>query len=54
MLPYYDGILVAIPTALAGPLALSFASSLTVTTTLPVGSCLAGLLIGHAMFVRAP
>lgn len=51
---YYDVILGLIPLALFGITAVLVASGYGVTTAAPVGASVSMLLMGHAMFVRAP
>jgi hypothetical protein len=54
MTGYYDYVLGLIPLTLLGITGLLTALGWGITAAVPVGATSATLLIGHAMFVRAP
>ncbi|MFP4591114.1 MAG: hypothetical protein ACLFMX_00450 [Halobacteriales archaeon] len=54
MASYYDAILALIPLAIAGLTGALFVAGFSLTHAVPLASTVAALLIGHAMFVRAP
>lgn len=54
MTSYYDIVLALIPLTLVGTTVVLFGAGLSVTTAVPIGAALSVLLIGHAMFMRAP
>lgn len=54
MASYYDVVLALIPIAIAGLTVSLSLAGLSLTQAVPVASTVAALLIGHAMFVRAP
>jgi hypothetical protein len=54
MAGYYDYVLGLIPLALFGVTTLLYALGIPLTAATPVGAGSAMLLVGHAMFVRAP
>lgn len=51
---YYDFVLGLIPLALAGIASTMVLSGFELTLAVTIGCLFAVLLIGHAMFVRAP
>ena len=54
MTNYYDTVLLAIPTVFAAVTAVMLATGASVTAAVPTASLPVLLVIGHAMFVRAP
>jgi hypothetical protein len=54
MAGYYDYVLVLIPLAMLGIVGLLTAVGWSVVSAAPVGAGVSTLVIGHALFVRAP
>jgi hypothetical protein len=54
MVGYYDAVLGLIPVSLFGLGGLLTGAGLPFTTAVPIATLLAGVLVCHAMFVRAP
>ncbi len=54
MVEYYDAVLGMIPVSLFGLGGLLTGAGLPFTTAVPVATLVAGVLVCHAMFVRAP
>lgn len=54
MVGYYDLVLVLIPGSLIGITGLLYGSGLGLTLAVPPAAVVAVILIGHALFVRAP
>ncbi|MFC6889053.1 hypothetical protein [Halorubrum trueperi] len=54
MTGYYDYVLGLIPVALIGVTAVLNLAGLSLSVAVPGGALVAGALIAHAMFVRAP
>ena len=51
---YYDYVLGLIPAALIGVTAALYLAGMSTTAALPGGALVAGAIMAHAMFVRAP
>lgn len=51
---YYDLVLGFIPGSILGVAAVLSVFGIGVSTAIPLGALFAALLIGHALFVRAP
>ncbi|WP_049982396.1 hypothetical protein [Halorubrum sp. BV1] len=51
---YYDYVLGLIPAALIGVTATLYLAGVPTTAALPGGALVAGVIMVHAMFVRAP
>lgn len=51
---YYDIVLALIPLTLIGATVVLLGVGMSTTAAVPIGASLSVLLIGHAMFVRAP
>ncbi|GAB3693159.1 hypothetical protein [Halorubrum pallidum] len=51
---YYDYVLGLIPAALIGVTVILYLAGLPTTAALPGGALVAGAIMAHAMFVRAP
>jgi hypothetical protein len=54
MASYYDFVLALIPLSLLGVSGALTGVGLDLTLAVPLGAAVAAVLIGHAMFVRAP
>lgn len=54
MAHYYDIVLTLIPTSLLGIAALLSIVGLPTSVAVPIGAMVAGVFIGHAMFVNGP
>lgn len=54
MTDYYDAVLALIPLTLIGVTVGLLGVGFSLTAAVPIGASLSVLLIGHAMFVRAP
>lgn len=54
MTGYYDYVLGLIPLALLGISALLSIAGVPMTKAVPVGACVACLVVGHALFVNGP
>ena len=54
MSTYYDLVLVAIPLALLGSVAVLPTAGLSLELGVGAGAIAAGAIMGHALFVRAP
>ncbi|TKX78483.1 hypothetical protein EXE53_20945 [Halorubrum sp. SD626R] len=54
MTGYYDYVLGLIPAALIGVTAALYLVGVPTTAALPGGALVAGTIMAHAMFVRAP
>lgn len=51
---YYDLVLGSIPASILGVTGVLSVFGVGFSTAIPIGAVLATLLIGHALFVRAP
>ena len=54
MTGYYDYVLGLIPLTLLGLTAILVVGGLELTTAVPLGAGVSGLVVGHALFVNGP
>lgn len=54
MIGYYDGILGLIPLTLVAVAGGLHVLGVALSSAIPAGAAIAGLLVAHAMFVNAP
>jgi hypothetical protein len=54
MVGYYDYVLGLVPLTLLGLTGLLFVGGLQLTTAVPLGAGVSGLVVGHALFVNGP
>ena len=54
MMGYYDYVLGLIPLTLLGLTGLLVLSGMGVTTAVPLGAGVSGLVVGHALFINGP
>jgi len=54
MTGYYDYVLGLIPLALVGITAVLTLAGLSLTSAVPLGAGVSGLVVGHALFINAP
>ncbi len=54
MTGYYDYVLGLIPLTLLGLTAILFVAGFGLTTAVPVGAGVSGLIVGHALFINGP
>jgi hypothetical protein len=54
MIGYYDYVLGLIPLTLLGLTGLLVLTGMGTTTAVPLGAGVAGLVVGHALFINGP
>ena len=54
MVGYYDYVLGLIPLTLLGLTGLLLVTGMGLTTAVPLGAGVSGLVVGHALFVNGP
>jgi hypothetical protein len=54
MIGYYDYVLGLIPLTLLGLTGLLLVTGMGLTTAVPLGAGVSGLVVGHALFVNGP